>query len=110
MLHRFNQKNALLVIVFLCTSFVSMMVMLITYPKTVWIDTPKAGKVALLHLHNSFDGLQTFAHSRVASMAAKLHVSQNLYQAQQQMSSNMNDTHIIDPGHNIVQVHFADAK
>ena len=39
-----------------------MMVMLITYPKTIWVDAPNAGKLALLHIHNSFDDLQKFAN------------------------------------------------
>lgn len=85
MFHRLNQKNALLVIVFLCSSFLSMMVMLITYPKTVWVDTPKAGRVAFLRIHNTFDRFQNFAHNRAALMAAKIHESRDFIGAQQEV-------------------------
>lgn len=112
MFNRLNQKDALLVIVSFCSLAVSMMVMLITYPKTIWIDAPNAGKLALLHIHNSFDDLQSFANVHAGSVAAKLYATQNFVRPHEQTlmdsakSSLLNGTRTADLGHDIVQVHF----
>lgn len=100
MFNRLNQKNALLVIVVLFSSFASMMVMLITYPKTIWIDAPKVGKNAILQIHNSINGLKAFAKNH------NFHQKTQLYAVQTQEKTLINETQINHPDYNIVKMHF----
>jgi hypothetical protein len=100
MFNRLNQKNALMVIVVLFSSFASMMVMLITYPKTIWVDAPKVGKNAILQIHNSINDLKNFVKNH------NYHQKTQFYAVQPQEKTLINETQINHPDYNIVKIHF----
>lgn len=102
MIGRLDQKNTLLVIVILCSTFASMLVMLVTFPKTIWVDVPNAGRFAISQMQTSLDDLQSFAHIHTEEMIDKLYKSQ---------TSHPNTPHCItQPKFNAIEQHANDEK